>query len=219
MSIDPSIPEIQNFLNLTLKIQGEGEMTMMAQLQVWTIPYNFEWFKSIPAVSEIWLPQSLAQVLPHLTSFRPWANPYGGNGQITITMHNYKSGQVHKTLNGLNPSSGFKKSAFHEVWTQFVPNLTSFWSMGKPIWGKWPRQCGQFHRSLNGENPSSGWGDMSSSNLAAARSPGPWRQYPSSTEGWGVKTDCITSHVLHIKSRYQVGCMWHRYENLLNSPF
>ena len=29
MSINPSFPVIQNFLNLTLKIQGEGEMTMM----------------------------------------------------------------------------------------------------------------------------------------------------------------------------------------------
>ena len=29
MLIDPSIPKIQNFLNLTLQIQGEGEMTMI----------------------------------------------------------------------------------------------------------------------------------------------------------------------------------------------
>ena len=29
MLIDPSIPEIQNFLEVTLKIQGEGEVTMM----------------------------------------------------------------------------------------------------------------------------------------------------------------------------------------------
>ena len=29
MPIAPSIPEIQNFLHLTLKIQGEGEKTMM----------------------------------------------------------------------------------------------------------------------------------------------------------------------------------------------
>ena len=29
MSIGPSIPEIQHFQNLTLKIQGQGQMTMM----------------------------------------------------------------------------------------------------------------------------------------------------------------------------------------------
>ena len=29
MSISPSIPEIQHFQNLTLKIQGQGQMTMM----------------------------------------------------------------------------------------------------------------------------------------------------------------------------------------------
>ena len=72
--------------------------------------------------------------------FVPWAN-----GQITMTVHNYR-----------------------------------------------PRQ---FHRSLNGENPSSGYRDMGSASLAAARPaarpparpPEPWRQYPSSPKGWGVK--------------------------------
>ena len=39
------------------------------------------WMVSIyPAVSEIWVPQSLAQVLPDLTSFfGPWVSPYGAN--------------------------------------------------------------------------------------------------------------------------------------------
>ena len=52
MSISPSIPEIQHFQNLTLKIQGQGQMTMM--------------------------------------------------------LHNYRSRQFHRTLNGINPSSGFR---------------------------------------------------------------------------------------------------------------
>ena len=30
------------------------------------------------------------------------------SGQITMTVHNYKSRQIHKTLNGLNPSSHFR---------------------------------------------------------------------------------------------------------------
>ena len=50
----------------------------------------------------------------------------------------------------------------------------------------------QFHRTLNGENPSSGYRNMGSASLAAARPiarpSGPWRQYPSSPEGWGVWT-------------------------------
>ena len=49
----------------------------------------------------------------------------------------------------------------------------------------------QFHRTSNWENPSSGYRDMGSASLAAARPtahpPGPWRQYPSSPEGWGLK--------------------------------
>ena len=49
----------------------------------------------------------------------------------------------------------------------------------------------QLHRTSNGENRSSGYRDMGSASLAAARSaarpPGPWWQYPSSPEGWGVK--------------------------------
>ena len=62
-----------------------------------------------PVVSEIWVPQSLTQVLTDLTSFWPMGKPiYGANGQITITLHNYRCRQVHKTLNGVNPSSSFR---------------------------------------------------------------------------------------------------------------
>ena len=52
MSIGPLIPEIQHFQNLTLKIQGQGQMTMM--------------------------------------------------------LHNYRSRQFHRTLNGMDPYSGFR---------------------------------------------------------------------------------------------------------------
>ena len=90
--------------------------------------------------------------------FDPWASPFGANGQMTMTVHNYR-----------------------------------------------PRQ---FYRTLNWENPSSGYRDMSSGSLAAARPPKPWRQYPSSPEGWGVKTyivtpvyqgDVITVKKIHLK--------------------
>ena len=36
------------------------------------------------------------------------AHIYGANGQITMTLHNYRSRQVHETLNGVHPSSGFR---------------------------------------------------------------------------------------------------------------
>ena len=48
----PPIPEIKHFQNLTLKIQGQGQMTMV--------------------------------------------------------LHNYRSRQFHRTLNGINPSSSFR---------------------------------------------------------------------------------------------------------------
>ena len=54
-------------------------------------------------------------------------------GQITSTLHNYRSRQVHDTLNGINPSSGFRDICS----TKSEPNLCQicFWPMGKPIWG------------------------------------------------------------------------------------
>ena len=120
-----------------------------------------------------------------------------------MTLHNYRSRQVHETLNGVNPSSSFRdmRSA------KSGPNLWQIWQ----VFGPWASPYGanghmnitvhtyrprQFHRTSNGENPSSGYRDMGSASLAAARPaahpparpPGPWRQYPSSPEGWGVKT-------------------------------
>ena len=82
-----------------------------------------------PGVSEIWVPQSQAQVLPHLTSFWPilgkWANNYdSAQLQVQTSPWNFKWGQSIQR---------FQRYAFHKVWTQFVPNLTSFWPMGKPI--------------------------------------------------------------------------------------
>ena len=38
----------------------------------------------------------------------PWANPYGANGLMTMTMHNHKPIQFHKASNGENPSSGYR---------------------------------------------------------------------------------------------------------------
>ena len=155
-------------------------------------------------VSEIWVPQSLTQVLPHLTSFFPGACPYGANGQITMTLHNYRSRQVHGTLNGVNPSSSFRdmcsaKSGpnLWQIWQVFGPWASPYGANGHMTMTVHTYRPRQFHRTSNGENPSSGYRDMGSASLAAARPaarppahpPGPWRQYPSSPEGWGVKTE------------------------------
>ena len=52
--------------------------------------------KSGPNLCQIW------QV------FGPWASPYGSNGQMTMTVHNYRPRQFHRTSNGENPSSGYR---------------------------------------------------------------------------------------------------------------
>ena len=59
-------------------------------------------------VSEIWVPQSLTQVLPLLTSLGLWASPYGANGHMTMAGHIYRPRQFHRTSNGENPSSGYR---------------------------------------------------------------------------------------------------------------
>ena len=90
-----------------------------------------------PGVSQIWVPQSLAQVLPDLTSFWPMGKPIWGKWA-----NNYDSAQLQVQTSPWNFNwdqsiQRFQRYAFRKVWTQFVPNLTSFWLMGKPIWGKW----------------------------------------------------------------------------------
>ena len=54
-----------------------------------------------------------------------------------MTVHNYRSSQVHQTLNGVHPSSGFKRYAIRKVWTQFVAHGKAH--IGQM--GKWPWQC------------------------------------------------------------------------------
>ena len=95
-----------------------------------------------------------------------------------MTLHNYRSRQVHETLNGVNPSSSFRDMRS----TKSGPNLWQIWQ----IFGPWASPYGanghmtitvhtyrprQFHRTSNGENPSSGYRDMGSASLAAARPP------------------------------------------------
>ena len=154
--------------------------------------------RDISRVHCTWVPQSLAQMLPDLTSFWPMGKSIWANGQVTMTLHNYRSRQVHETLNGINPSSSFRDMRS----TKSGPNLWQIWQ----VFGTWaspyaangqitmtvhnyrPRQ---FHRTSNGENPSSGYRDMGSASMAAARPPGcpnarpprPWRQYPSRLRG------------------------------------
>ena len=125
-----------------------------------------------------------------------------------MTVHNYRSRQVHETFNGANPSNGFRdmRSAksgpnLCQIWQVFGPWASLYGANGQMTMTVHNYRPRQFHRTLNGENPSRGYRDMGSASLAAARPaahpparpPGPWRQYPSSPEGWGVKNQNIVN--------------------------
>ena len=129
-----------------------------------------------------------------------------------MTLHNYRSRQVHETLNGVNPSSSFRdmRSAksgpnLWQIWQVFGPWASPYGANGHMTMTVHTYRPRQFHRTSNGENPSSGYRDMGSASLAAARPaahpPGPWRQYPSSPEGWGVKMGSVWKLENHAQFR------------------
>ena len=146
-----------------------------------------------PAVSEIWVPQSLAQVLPDLTSFWTMGKPIWAYGQITMTLHKSRSRQVHEVLNGVNPvvSDIRVSQSLDPICGKVI--FGPYGANGEMIMTVHKYRHRQFHRTPKGENPSSSYRNMGSANLAATHPPGPWRQYPSSgsPEGWGVKSNKI----------------------------
>ena len=114
-----------------------------------------------------------------------------------MTLHNYRSKQVHETLNGVNPSSSFRdmRSAksgpnLWQIWQVFGPWASPYGENGHMTMTVHTYRPRKFHRTSNGENPLSGYRDMGSASLAAAhpaaRPPRPWWQYPPSLKGWGV---------------------------------
>ena len=52
-----------------------------------------------------------------LQVFGQWASPYGANGQITMTLHNYRFRQFHRTSSEENSSSGYREmgSGYREM--------------------------------------------------------------------------------------------------------
>ena len=95
-----------------------------------------------------------------------------------MTVHNYRSRQVHETLNGVNPSSGFRDmrsaksgSNLWQIWQVFGPWASPYGANGQMSMTVHNYRPRQFHRTSNGENPSSGYRDMGSASLAAARPP------------------------------------------------
>ena len=95
-----------------------------------------------------------------------------------MTLHNYRSRQVHETLNGVNPSSSVRdmRSAksgpnLCQIWQFFGPLASPYGANGHMTMTVHTYRPRQFHRTSNGENPSSGYRDMGSASLAAAHPP------------------------------------------------
>ena len=178
MSIGPPIPEIQYFQNLTLKIKDQGQMTWCRTTTGLDNSIELRMVQIHPGVSEIWVPQSLAQVLPDLTSFWPMGKPIWSKWA-----NNYDSAQlqVHTSpwnFNWVNPSSGFRdmRSAksgpnLCQIWKVFGPWASPYGANGQMTMTVHNHRPRQFHRTPNEENPSSGYRDMGSASLAAACPP------------------------------------------------
>ena len=103
-------------------------------------------------------------------------------------LHNYRSRQVHETLNGVNPSSSFRdmRSAKYgpnlwQIWHVFGPWASPYGANGQKTMTMHNYRPKQFHRTSNGENPSSGYSDMGSASLALSSLARPAAQPPAGT--------------------------------------
>ena len=130
------IPEIQHFQNLTLEIKGQGQMTLVL--------HNYK-SRQFHRTSNSRNPSSDFKDMGSAKSgpSAAWFDKFSAHGQthigqITMTVHNYRSRQVHETLNGVHPSSGFRdmRSA------KSGPNLLQIWQVFGP-WASPYRANGQ----------------------------------------------------------------------------
>ena len=104
-------------------------------------PIELQMLQIHPTVSGIWV--RFCKIWPKCCLiwqvFGPWARPYGANRQITMTLQNYGSRQVHETLNGFNPPNGFRDL----LSTKCPPNWWQIWE----VFGPWTSPYG-----ANGQN-------------------------------------------------------------------
>ena len=115
---------------------------------------------------------------------------------MTMTLHNYRSRQVHETLNAVNPSSIFRdmcsaKSGTNlwQIWQAFGPWASPYGANGQMtmivhnLTGL--DHCTELRMEKISQAVTGIW--VPQVWQPPAGSPGP-RQYPSSPEAWWVKT-------------------------------
>ena len=131
-----------------------------------------------------------------------------------MTLHNYRSKQVHETLNGVNPSSSFK-DMHSAVWTQIVAKFLAHGQAHMGQMGKWLWQC----TTTGLDNSIKLWMEKirqaateiwvpQSGSRPPDSPPGPWRQYPSSTDGWGVKSYFLYLNIKKASLTWQCHAKW-----------
>ena len=132
--------------------------------------------------------KDMAKVLPDLTSFWPMGEPIWGKWANKYDVAQVQVLTIHETLNGVNPSSGFRgirsaKSVW-QIWQVFGPWASPYGANDHDS-----AQLQAYIIPQNFERRTSvkrlqRYGFRKS----GSRPLGPWRQYPSSPEGWGIKS-------------------------------
>ena len=123
MSIRHPIPELRLLKNLTKKFKSQGHG--------WGHSSKSQCGSNILSMH---IPFALCQSsLPFLQHFiKKLTLKTQVQRQMTMMLHNYRPRKLHRTLNGIIPSSGFRgmgsaKSGPSAAW------FGKFWTMGKPI--------------------------------------------------------------------------------------
>ena len=142
-SIDHLIPGIQLFKKKNIiwpwkfKVKVKAEGHIVGPISCWLISLSFH----VDRPSFSWD-----------TAFSNFTLKIKGQVHMPMMLHNCRS-----------PSSKsiqwFQRYRFHKFWTSVVANLTIFWSISMPIWGKlicmtmYTYRSRKFHRTLIGVNP------------------------------------------------------------------
>ena len=102
-----------------------------------------------------------------------------------MRLHNYRSRQVHETLDGVNPSCSFRDmhSAICGKFDKFLAHGQAH--MGQM--GEWPWQCTrQLHRTSNRKNPSSSYRNMGSGSRPPSRRLVLWKIHKLTNTIWST---------------------------------
>ena len=145
-----------------------------------------------------------------------------GQGEMIMTLHNYRSRPVHKTLNEVNPSSSFRdmRSAksgpnLWQIWQVFGPWASPYganaWNGQMTVTVTW--QC----TTTGLDNSTKLWMEKIHQAVTEicvpqvwqppAHPPELWRQYPSSPKGWGVKMHPRVSSYWQLKKTDRVNSL------------